>query len=48
MKGTEMKQGEEIDMTLEELREYIRQMPDGVSLIITVEGTCHGTDTIRS
>lgn len=43
-----MKQGEVIEMTWEGLRMYIDKMPDGVSLIITVEGEDDGTDKVRS
>ncbi len=43
-----MKQDEVMDMTWEELREFVEQMPDGTSVIVLVEGDGDGRDEIRA
>jgi|GEM_PF-5577886 len=43
-----MKQDEVMDMTWEELREFVEQMPDGTSVIVFVEGDGDGRDEVRS
>ncbi len=43
-----MKQDEVMEMTWEELKEYVKRMPDGMSVIVVVEGDCDGRDEVRS
>lgn len=43
-----MKQDEVMDMTWEELKEFVKQMPDGTSVVVVVEGDGDERDEVRS
>ena len=43
-----MKQDEVMDMTWEELKEFVKQMPDGTSVIVVVEGDDDERDKVRA
>ena len=43
-----MKQDDVVEMTWDELREFVEQMPDGTSVLIEVEGSDDGREKVRS